>query len=133
LPGTVANNGCPEVKQEVINRVNYAARNIFFITGSAKLSTKSFKALDEVARIMKDDQNLKLSIEGHTDNVGKADYNKTLSDNRANSVKEYLVKKGVDESRLAAEGFGLERPVADNKTAAGRAKNRRVEMKMNYQ
>lgn len=133
LAGTAANNGCPEVKQEVVNRVNFAARNIFFITGSAKLSSKSFKALDEVAKIMADDQNLKLVIEGHTDNVGKADYNKGLSDQRANSVKDYLVKKGVDESRLSAEGFGLERPVADNKTAAGRAKNRRVEMKLNYQ
>lgn len=133
LAGTAANNGCPEVKQEVINRINYAARNIFFVTGSAKLSPKSNKALDEVAKILADDANLKLSIEGHTDNVGKAEFNKTLSDNRANSVRTYLVNKGVDESRLVAQGFGLEKPIADNKTAAGRAKNRRVELKLGYE
>jgi outer membrane protein OmpA-like peptidoglycan-associated protein len=133
LPGTAANNGCPEVKQEVVNRVNYAARNIFFITGSAKLSSKSNKALDEIVKILSEDQNLKLSVEGHTDNVGKSAFNQTLSENRANSVKEYLVRKGVDENRLNAQGFGMDRPVADNKTAAGRSKNRRVELKLGYE
>ncbi|MES2880782.1 MAG: OmpA family protein, partial [Bacteroidota bacterium] len=128
-----ANNGCPEVKEEVVARINYAAKNIFFITGSAKLSSKSNAALNEVAKILTDDANLKLSIEGHTDNVGKPDYNMTLSDNRANSVKQYLLKKGIDESRLVSQGFGLTQPVATNKTAAGRAKNRRVEMKLGYE
>ncbi len=117
----------------MVARINYAAKNIFFITGSAKLSSKSNAALNEVAKILTDDANLKLSIEGHTDNVGKPDYNMTLSDNRANSVKQYLLKKGIDESRLVSQGFGLTQPVATNKTAAGRAKNRRVEMKLGYE
>lgn len=133
LAGTRENNGCPEVKQEIVNRVNYAAKNIFFATGSARLLSTSNKALNEIAKIMKDDPNLKLDIDGHTDNVGKDESNMTLSQNRANSVKAYLVKQGVDESRLNATGYGETQPIADNKTAAGRAKNRRVEMKLGYQ
>jgi OmpA-OmpF porin, OOP family len=133
IAGTKENNGCPEVKQEVIAKVNYAARNIFFITGSAKLSSKSNKALDEIVSILNDDKNLKLSIEGHTDNVGKADYNQTLSEKRAASVKQYLVAKGIDDARISSIGYGMDKPIADNKTAAGRSKNRRVELKLGYQ
>jgi outer membrane protein OmpA-like peptidoglycan-associated protein len=133
LPGTAANQGCPEIKEEIIERVNYAAQNIFFATGSARLLNTSNKALNEIAKIMKEDTNLKLDIDGHTDNVGSETSNHTLSHNRANSVKAYLVKQGVDESRLVAQGFGESRPIADNKTATGRAKNRRVEMKLHYQ
>jgi OOP family OmpA-OmpF porin len=120
------------VSKEVVTKMEYAAKRIFFITGSAKLSTKSNAALAEVVKLLNDDQNLKLSIGGHTDNVGKAEFNMTLSDKRANSVKTYLVNKGIDESRLNAQGFGLEKPIADNKTAAGRAKNRRVELQLAY-
>ena len=133
VPGPKENNGCPEVKEEVVTRVNYAAKNIFFITGSAKLSSKSYKALDEVAKILSEDHNLKLSIEGHTDNVGKPQFNQTLSEGRAASVKAYLANKGIDESRLTSVGFGMDQPIADNKTAAGRAQNRRVEMKLGYE
>jgi OmpA-OmpF porin, OOP family len=133
LPGTRENNGCPEVKQEVVKRVEYAARNVYFITGSYKLSSKSFVPLNGLVKILNDDKDLKLSIEGHTDNVGADDYNQTLSENRAASVKQYLVSKGIDESRLTSQGFGETQPVADNKTAAGRAKNRRVVMTVSYQ
>lgn len=133
LPGTAANNGCPEIKQEIMKRVEYAAQRIYFATGSAKLLAKSFKSLDDVARILTEDQNLKLSIEGHTDNVGKDDYNQRLSEARAGSVKAYFIKKGISESRLTSQGFGETQPIADNKTAAGRSKNRRVVMKPSYQ
>jgi OOP family OmpA-OmpF porin len=133
LPGTAANNGCPEVKQEVVNRANYVAKNVFLISGSAKLSPKSFKALDELAKILADDPNLKLSIEGHTDNTGSMELNQRLSESRANAVRDYLLSKGVSETRLTAIGYGPDRPIADNKTAAGRARNRRVEMKLGYE
>lgn len=133
LAGTRENNGCPVIKEEVRKRVEYAAQRIYFATGSAKLLSKSFKSLDDVAKILNEDQNLKLSIEGHTDNVGKDDYNQKLSESRANSVKEYFLKKGISESRLTSQGFGETRPIADNKTAAGRAKNRRVVMVVSYQ
>ena len=69
---------------------------------------------------------------GHTDNVGAKGYNQKLSENRAGAVKAYLVKKGVDASKLTSAGYGDTQPVADNKTAAGRQKNRRVEMKLSY-
>ncbi|MFL5773273.1 MAG: OmpA family protein [Flavisolibacter sp.] len=132
VAGLKENNGCPEIKQEVITRVNYAAKNIFFATASARLLKVSNQSLNEVAEIMKEDPNLKLDIEGHTDNVGKANYNLTLSQNRANSVRAYFISKGIDASRLQATGYGMTKPVADNKTSAGRAKNRRVEMKLKY-
>jgi OOP family OmpA-OmpF porin len=127
--GPASNFGCPVIAQAVIDKINYAAKNIFFATGSAKLLPKSFKSLNEVVKILSDDQTLKLDIDGHTDSQGKPDKNQTLSENRANAVKAYLTGKGVDASRLFAAGHGQDMPVADNKTAAGRAKNRRVEMK----
>jgi outer membrane protein OmpA-like peptidoglycan-associated protein len=71
-------------------------------------------------------------IEGHTDNVGKDDFNITLSQKRTESVKKYLISKGVSDARLTATGFGETRPIADNKTSLGRAKNRRVELKTSY-
>ena len=71
---------------------------------------------------MKADQTLRLDIDGHTDNVGSDENNQILSEKRANSVKEYLVKRGVSEDRLKATGYGEEKPVEDNATAAGRAK-----------
>lgn len=132
LAGTAANQGCPEIKEEVRKQVAYNAARVYFVTGSYKLSSKSNPALDNMVKLLQDDANLKLSIEGHTDNVGKDEFNQTLSENRAASVKQYLVNKGVDESRLTAQGFGETQPVVDNNTAAGRAKNRRVVMTVNY-
>jgi OOP family OmpA-OmpF porin len=132
VPGPVSNQGCPEIKEEITKKVNYAAQNILFITGSFKLAAKSNKGLDEVVKILKNAPDLKISIEGHTDDVGDAAKNQTLSQNRANAVKQYFVKKGIDESRISVTGFGEDQPIADNKTAAGRTKNRRVEMKLGY-
>jgi OOP family OmpA-OmpF porin len=132
LAGTSENGGCPEVKKEIVARVTHAAKNIFFATNSARLLQTSNKALNEVARIMNEDPALKLDIDGHTDNTGKAGYNLSLSQNRANSVKTYLVRKGVDSTRLHATGYGRTKPKASNKTPKGRAMNRRVEMKLSY-
>jgi outer membrane protein OmpA-like peptidoglycan-associated protein len=81
---------------------------------------------------MKENPEMKLAIDGHTDNVGKDELNQKLSDNRAASVRTYLVSKGVDESRITSAGHGETMPIADNKTAAGRTKNRRVELKLSY-
>lgn len=127
-PGPVSNQGCPEIAKEVIEKVNMAAKNVFFATGSYKLLAKSFKSLNDVAVIMKSDESLMLDIDGHTDEVGTNENNQTLSENRAGAVREYLVSKAVAESRMKSTGFGEEKPIADNKTAAGRAKNRRTEM-----
>ncbi len=132
LAGPASNQGCPEIKEEVKKRIDVAAKNVFFATGSAKLLSKSFKSLNEVVKILNEDPNLKLDIEGHTDNTGKPDKNQVLSEQRAKSVLDYLTSKGVDASRLVSAGYGQDRPVADNKTAAGRAKNRRVDLKLHY-
>ncbi len=132
VPGVKENQGCPVISEEVRQKIDYAANNIYFITGSAKLDKRSFKGLDDVVKIMGENPETKLAIDGHTDNVGSDELNQKLSDNRAASVKAYLVSKGVAESRLISTGYGESQPVADNKTAAGRQKNRRVEMKLSY-
>lgn len=131
--GPASNFGCPVIDVKIVEKVNKAAQNIFFSTSSYKLLAKSFKSLNEVVQVMKDNPTYKIAIDGYTDNTGNADKNQVLSENRANSVRDYLVKNGIDESRITSTGHGINDPIADNKTAAGRAKNRRVEMKLtNY-
>lgn len=127
-PGPVSNQGCPEIAKEVIEKINFAAKNVFFSTGSYKLLAKSNKSLDAVVSLLKADESLMIDIDGHTDSQGSDELNQTLSDNRAAAVKNYFISKGIDASRLKSTGFGETKPVADNKTAAGRAKNRRTEM-----
>ncbi|MGB5006888.1 MAG: OmpA family protein [Ferruginibacter sp.] len=131
--GPASNFGCPLISEEIIKRVKLAAQNIFFETAKSKLLPKSFPKLNDVVTILKDNPSFKVQIDGHTDSQGKDEYNQTLSEERAASVRAYLVGKGIDESRLSSAGYGETTPVADNKTAAGRAKNRRVEMTLrNY-
>jgi outer membrane protein OmpA-like peptidoglycan-associated protein len=132
VPGVRENNGCPVVKEEVIKRVNLNAKNIFFQVNSAKLLPKSFKALNDVVAILNEDAALKLDIEGHTDITGGDKINIPLSKNRARSVYDYMVSKGIDASRLTSEGYSSDKPIADNKTAKGKALNRRTEMKLKY-
>jgi outer membrane protein OmpA-like peptidoglycan-associated protein len=132
LAGIAANNGCPAIKEEVVKKMAYAAKQIYFATGKATLLSKSFPALNEVAKILKTTPDTRLQIEGYTDNTGKSETNLILSDKRALAVKNYLVSKGVEENRIGYKGYGQQNPVADNKTATGRAKNRRVELKLGY-
>ncbi len=126
--GPASNFGCPLINEEIIKKVNRAAQNIFFATASAKLLAKSYKSLKDVAQILKENPSFKISVEGHTDSTGGHDMNMKLSDSRAASVAEYLKGNGVEENRISSQGFGPDRPIAPNKTVAGRAKNRRVEM-----
>lgn len=132
VPGIASLQGCPEVADEVKKTVSQAEKNIYFAFASTKLLSKSYVALNEVVKILNDNSSLNLKIDGHTDNVGSEEYNVNLSNGRAASVKTYLVGKGIDANRLVSEGFGETSPVADNKTAAGRQMNRRVEMKVYY-
>jgi outer membrane protein OmpA-like peptidoglycan-associated protein len=100
---------------------------IFFVSGKAKILEKSFATLDIVVGFMKNNAEIRMSIGGYTDSVGSAKLNMKLSQQRADSVKTYLVEQGIDEARIDSVGYGEEQPVATNATAAGRAKNRRVE------
>jgi outer membrane protein OmpA-like peptidoglycan-associated protein len=129
--GPASNYGCPVISQEIIKRVALAAKNVFFATASDKLLSQSNKRLDDVVAILKENPSFKVQIDGHTDDQGKDEYNQDLSERRAASVKAYLVSKGIDAARVSSAGYGESKPVADNKTAAGRAKNRRVEMTVN--
>ena len=132
LAGPRENQGCPVISEEMKKKVDVAANNILFVTGSAKLQTKSYKGLNEVVKIMQENPEMELQIDGHTDNVGSDERNQTLSDDRAASVRAYNISKGITESRITSAGHGETQPIADNKTAAGRQKNRRVEMKLSY-
>lgn len=106
-----------------------ATQGIFFATGSAELRGESTPTLKEIGQMLESHAGLSLTIEGHTDNTGSADANQSLSEKRAAAVKAYLVSKfDIDESRLAAKGFGASKPVASNDTAEGRQQNRRVEL-----
>ena len=131
VKGPKENKGCP-VMEEKIKKVLLKARNIQFETGKAVIKPVSYAILNEVAKILKEYDYYNVSIDGHTDNVGKADLNLKLSQDRAKAALDYLVKQGVDASRMTSSGYGLSKPIADNKTAAGRAQNRRVEFNLNF-
>ncbi len=116
-----------ELLQE-LNKNGFVALYINFDTGKADLKQDGVATVKEIATLMKANPTLKLSVEGHTNNVGDAASNKKLSEARAKSVTAAIVAGGVDAARLSATGFGQEKPVADNRTEEGRAKNRRVEL-----
>jgi outer membrane protein OmpA-like peptidoglycan-associated protein len=127
--GTEKNRGC-KTKQLVVITKNQLQilDQVKFVTNSAKLSPASNKLLDNIARVLLAHPEIwKVKVEGHTDDRGNDDKNMTLSQNRANSVVAYLVKKGVAPERLEAIGHGETKPIEDNTTKKGRAQNRRVE------
>jgi len=102
--------------------------DVLFDTGSANLKTGAREKLAKVAGILLSHRGLKLQVEGHTDSVGSADYNQRLSENRADSVRTYLVEQGIAPNAIGTAGFGETMPVASNDTPAGRQQNRRVEL-----
>ncbi len=128
--GPASNKGCPEIKQEVIEQLEFAAQNIQFETGSAVIKTSSFKVLDNVVQILKDHPKYSVSIGGHTDSVGNDASNMTLSEKRAQAAATYLISKGITADRVSSAGYGESQPIADNSTSAGRAQNRRVEFNL---
>ena len=113
---------------EIKKSGHVAVYGIHFDTGKAAILPDSGKVLGAVLKLLQDNADLKLHVEGHTDNVGAKAANQVLSQKRAQAVVGWLITNGVDPSRLTAQGFGDSKPVADNSTDEGRAKNRRVEL-----
>ncbi len=130
VAGTVSNNGCPEVTEEAIKKLNDYAKTILFDTNKDTFKQQTFPVLLAISAILKEYPSSKFSIEGHTDSDGSNEFNLRLSDSRALAVKKYLVEQGIDEFRLSAMGYGESKPIDTNNTKAGKANNRRVEVKL---
>jgi len=128
--GTVANAGCPEVTEEVQKQLNDYARTILFDTGKSSIKAESTSVMVDIILILNEYPTAKFTVEGHTDSVGSAKLNQTLSESRANSVRDFLIKEGVAADRLTAIGYGEEKPIATNNTRDGRKHNRRVEINL---
>jgi len=130
VAGPASNKGCPEVTTEAIDNLNVQTRAVYFDSGKSTLKKDGTPArLDAIKEILKNYPNSKFSVEGHTDSDGSNEYNQQLSEDRANAVKNALVDKGINADNLITAGFGETKPVDTNKTAAGKAKNRRTEVK----
>jgi len=146
VAGLASYQGCPApaspsrparithtVSDDLRKKMDRAAQLVFFETDSATLLPDSYKALNEVASILRQDTLLLLDISGHTDNSGSPEKNQQLSQRRAKAVLDYLVSQGhVDQLRLSATGYGSSRPIDDNTTVKGRARNRRVQFVLRY-
>jgi outer membrane protein OmpA-like peptidoglycan-associated protein len=126
-PGKPENKGCPVVEKKDMERLAFAMKAVKFQTGKTILKPESSKILGEIADIMNKYPDYNLRIHGHTDNVGKADKNQLLSEGRAKACLDFIIGKGVNAKRVQSAGFGSSKPIADNKKAAGKALNRRVE------
>jgi outer membrane protein OmpA-like peptidoglycan-associated protein len=133
IAGTVENKGCPEVKKEVKKLFQKALQGIQFETGKYIIKPVSFKILNDVAAALISNPSYLVEVQGHTDNVGKPEANLLLSENRAKAVKDYLINKGVGANRVTSHGYGDTKPVASNKTKAGKAINRRVEFVVTFE
>lgn len=104
--------------------------NVLFDFDKTAIKPDGAKILDRLIAFLKENPDKGVDLEGHTDWVGTDEYNQGLSERRAVSVKTYLIKAGVDAGRISTRGFGESKPIADNKTRDGRAKNRRVEVRV---
>ena len=132
VAGINALRGCPEIISVAKEKVKYAASNILFKFASDELLPSSFPALNEVVKIMKEEKPLKISIEAHADSIGRYERKMMWSELRAKSVANYFISKGIAAERISWKGYGDTKPIADNATEEGRAKNRRVELLIGY-
>ena len=129
--GTVANNGCLDVTAEDLDDLKAQARSVYFNSGQSTLNADYVaESLDLISNILKRHPNSKFTIEGQTDSDGSDEYNQKLSEERANVVRNALIKRGVNADSIEAIGLGEKAPVATNKTAKGKAENRRTEVKL---
>jgi len=133
IAGVKTNHGCPEVKPEVKALFKKALQGIQFESGKYVIKPVSFKLLNQIAVTLIKNPTYIIEVQGHTDNVGKPANNLTLSDKRAEAVKDYMINAGVDAKRLSSHGYGDTVPVTSNATAKGKALNRRVEFVVTFE
>ena len=122
-------SGKSTLLRHMIGLIEPAKGNIFY--GDENFTKADFEQRQELLRRMNENKDKQVALSGHTDNIGTEAYNMGLSNRRWMSVRDYVVKKGVDGGRVSGQGFGESKPIASNATAEGRAKNRRVEIKVN--
>ena len=125
--GPASNKGCPEIPAEKKKILNEATKYINFDFNKATLKASSYPKLEQMVQILNDYPDYSLSIAGHTDSKGDDNYNLRLSYERAAAARKYMLSKGIPAERIEARGYGESKPIADNKTAAGQALNRRVD------
>ncbi len=130
IAGTVANDGCPEITKEDKKTLEVAMQAVQFQTGSAVLKPESNIVLTQIADIMGRYPDFVMTISGHTDNVGSASANQILSEKRAKACYDFLIKKGVEATRISSSGYGESRPITTNETEKGKSLNRRVEFNL---
>ena len=126
-PGPGTTTGCPELKKEDVEILTFATQAVQFETASGTLKPESAQILDQVADVLNRYPDYKCRISGHTDSIGSATSNMTLSQNRAKTCYDYLISKGISPARVSYTGYGETRPIANNKYKDGREQNRRVE------
>lgn len=128
--GPASNKGCPEITQVEVAELQELFKTVYFETGKDVFTEETPSKLEAAAKIMVEYSTAKFSISGHADSTGSKKRNQELSERRAQKVRSFLISKGVSSSNLSAKGFGEDMPIASNNTRAGRAKNRRVEVKL---
>ncbi|MEY4011732.1 MAG: hypothetical protein RIT22_856 [Bacteroidota bacterium] len=129
VAGLASNKGCPEVTAAVLESVSMEAKSIYFHTGKSTFRSEDVPVkIESISTLLKQYPTAKFSIEGHTDSDGSDEFNQKLSQERADVVKNALIERGMKAENLTAVGYGESKPVASNKTAAGKAKNRRTEV-----
>lgn len=128
--GYLDTDGCPDEVPKEVERFTGVIEGIFFDTAKATIKPTSKATLDKAIEVLKKFPSVRVEISGHTDNVGKRDYNVDLSARRAEAVKKYMSDAGIEDNRIETRGAGPDEPIADNKSKAGKAKNRRIEFKL---
>ena len=128
VAGTIANKGCPEITTVVIKKLNDYSKSILFDSSKATIRPESHDKLAEIVKVMEEYSYANFKLEGYTDSTGNVAKNLQLSKDRAAAVKDFLILRGISADRLSSEGYGIDKPIASNKTVAGRTENRRVEI-----
>lgn len=130
--GPKENMGCPIIEKEVVDLIDVAFQNLEFETGKAVIKQSSYSSMKNLGKVIYENQDFKLLIEGHTDDVGSDYLNQILSEERAASVKALIVAQGVSPNRIQTKAYGESKPIESNETEAGRQANRRVELTIGF-